>query len=57
MDKERIGGLRGRSPTTTFVDANTLTLTTPGSAPDPQQLILTNPDGEPVTRDVTFTQN
>jgi hypothetical protein len=49
--------LGGKTATTTFIDANTMTLATPASAAGPQQLILTNPDGETVTLDAAFTQN
>jgi IPT/TIG domain len=47
----------GKSATVTFVDANTLTLITPALSPGPQQLALTNPDGETVSLDAAFTAN
>jgi hypothetical protein len=47
----------GKSATVTFVDKNTLTLLTPALSVGPQQLTLTNPDGETVSLDAAFTAN
>jgi len=46
--------LGGKSVTVTFKDRNTLTLTTPALSSGPQQLVLTNPDGESVSLDAAF---
>lgn len=46
--------LGGNSATTTLKDMNTLTLTTPATPSGPQQLVLTNPDGETVSLDAAF---
>jgi len=46
--------LGGKSAAVTWKDANTLTLTTPAVSAGPQQLILTNPDGESVSFDAAF---
>lgn len=45
----------GRPATVTFKDANTLSVTTPALAPGPQQITLTNPDGESVSLDAAIT--
>jgi len=47
----------GKSAATTFVDINTLTLTTPLLTAGPQQILITNPNGEIATLDVAFTAN
>jgi len=46
--------LGGKSATVTWKDMNTLTRTTPTTSAGPQQLILTNPDGESISRDAAF---
>jgi hypothetical protein len=46
--------LGGRAAAVTWKDINTLTFTTPATAVGPQQLVLTNPDGESVTFDAAF---
>ncbi|MGB7498101.1 MAG: IPT/TIG domain-containing protein [Candidatus Acidiferrum sp.] len=46
--------LGGKSMTVTLTDMNTLTFTTPAVSEGPQQLILTNADGESVTLDAAF---
>ena len=46
--------LGGKSATATLTDMNTLTLTTPSTSAGPQQLVLTNPDGECVSLDAAF---
>jgi hypothetical protein len=47
--------LGGKTVAVTYVDANTLTLTTPATTAGPQQLVLTNPDGETTSLDAAFT--
>jgi len=49
--------LGGKAVSAVFKDANTLTLTTPGLSSGPQQLTLTNPDGETVSLDAAFAAN
>ncbi len=44
----------GKSATVTLTDMNTLALTTPAMTPGPQQLVLTNSDGESVSLDAAF---
>ena len=46
--------LGGKSASVTFKDINTLLMTTPALSAGPQQLILTNPDGESVSLDAAF---
>jgi hypothetical protein len=46
--------LGGKSLAVTFKDMNTLTFTTPALSSGPQQLVLTNPDGETVSLDAAF---
>jgi IPT/TIG domain len=46
--------LGGKSPAVTFTDMNTLSITTPPTSAGPQQLVLTNPDGESVSLDAAF---
>lgn len=47
----------GKAATTTFKDANTLTVVTPNLSTGAQQLQITNPDGEVVSLDAAFTAN
>jgi DNA-binding beta-propeller fold protein YncE len=47
----------GKSAAATFVDINTLTVTTPGLSAGPQQLLITNPDGETATLDAAVIAN
>jgi hypothetical protein len=49
--------LGGNLAAVTLKDMNTLTLTSPASAAGPQQLVLTNPDGESVSLDALFWRN
>jgi IPT/TIG domain len=49
--------LGGNSATATFEDSSTLTATTPAVSPGPQQIVITNPDGESVALDAAFTAN
>ncbi|HXX14911.1 MAG TPA: IPT/TIG domain-containing protein [Candidatus Eremiobacteraceae bacterium] len=46
--------LGGTATTVSVNEMNTLTLTTPALTPGPQQLVLTNPDGESVSLDAAF---
>ncbi|MGB2677148.1 MAG: IPT/TIG domain-containing protein [Candidatus Acidiferrum sp.] len=46
--------LGGKSANVTFKNANTLLMTTPVLSAGPQQLILSNPDGESVSLDAAF---
>ena len=47
----------GNKASVTFKDMNTLIAVTPAVTPGPQQLVLTNPDGETVALDAAFTAN
>jgi IPT/TIG domain len=49
--------LGGKSVAPTFKDMSTLTFVAPSLAPSPQQLVLTNPDGETTALDAAFTAN
>src|SRR5712692_8234070 len=47
----------GKSAAATFVDINTLTVTTPPLTTGPQQILTTKPNGETATLDAAFTAN
>jgi hypothetical protein len=47
----------GKSAATSFIDINTLTVTTPQLYPGPQPILITNPDGETAALDAAFTSN
>jgi IPT/TIG domain len=47
----------GKTANVTLRDVNTLTVTTPALAAGPQQIIITNPDGETAALDAAFTAN
>jgi IPT/TIG domain len=47
----------GKSAAVTFVDMNTLTVTTPPLTVGPQQIIITNPNGDSYSLDAAFTAN
>jgi hypothetical protein len=49
--------INGKAATVTFKDVNTLSVMTPNLTPGPQQIIITNPDGETVSLDAAFTAN
>ncbi|MCU1239496.1 MAG: hypothetical protein JWO71_222 [Candidatus Acidoferrum typicum] len=49
--------INGKSVATTFKDINTLTVTTPPLTAGPQQIVITNPDGNSYTLDAAFTVN
>jgi IPT/TIG domain len=47
----------GKSAATTFVDMNTLTVTTPPLTAGPQQILITNRSGDSYSLDAAFTAN
>jgi hypothetical protein len=47
----------GKSAAAMFVDMNTLTVTTPPLAAGPQQILITNPNGDSYSLDAAFTAN
>jgi IPT/TIG domain len=49
--------VHGKKSAVTFIDANTLTLVTPAVTAGPQQLLLTNPDGETSSLDAAYIAN
>jgi IPT/TIG domain len=49
--------INGKAATVTFTDVSTLSVVTPALTPGPQQIILTNPDGETVSLDDALTAN
>ncbi len=49
--------VNGQPATVTFKDANTLSVTLPALTAGPQQLAITNPDGETFSLDAAFTAN
>jgi hypothetical protein len=49
--------IAGKSAAVTFKDANTLSVMTPSLTPGPQQVTITNPDGETISLDAAFTAN
>jgi len=49
--------INGKSAATTFKDVNTLTVTTPPLTAGPQQIVITNPDGNSYTLDAAFAAN
>jgi len=49
--------ISAKSATTTFIDVNTLTVTTPPLTPGPQQIVITTPDSNSYTLDAAFTAN
>jgi hypothetical protein len=49
--------IAGKSTTVTFKDANTLSVMTPSLTPGPQQITISNPDGETVSSDAAITAN
>ena len=49
--------LNGKSSAATFKDANTLSIAMPALSPGPQQIVITNPDGETVSLDAAITAN
>jgi DNA-binding beta-propeller fold protein YncE len=49
--------INGKAATVAFKDANTLSVTAPALTPGPQQITVTNPDGESVSLDAAITAN
>jgi hypothetical protein len=49
--------INGKPSTVTFKDSNTLLVVTPALIPGPQQITLTNPDGETVSLDAALIAN
>lgn len=49
--------INGKAATVAFKDANTLSVTAPALTPGPQQITVTNPDGESVSLDAAVTAN
>ena len=49
--------INGRAATVTFKDVNTLSVIVPALTTGPQQIIITNPDGESVSLDAAITAN
>jgi hypothetical protein len=49
--------INGKSASVTFKDANTLSVVTPSLTPGPQQITITNSDGETVSLDAAFIAN
>jgi hypothetical protein len=47
--------LGGKSAQVTFKDMNTLIVATPTLSPGPQQIVVSNPDGESVSLDAAYT--
>jgi large repetitive protein len=47
----------GKTAAVTFKDVNTLTVITPVVSPGPQQIIITNPDGQSIALDAAFIAN
>ena len=52
-----IVSISGKPASVTFKDANTLLVTTPSVTAGPQQIVITNPDGESVSLDAAFIAN
>jgi hypothetical protein len=49
--------VHGKKSAVTFIDGNTLTPVTPAVTAGPQQLLLTNPDGETSSLDAAYIAN
>jgi hypothetical protein len=49
--------IAGKSAPTSFVDINTLSVTTPLLSAGPQQIQITNPSGDSYSLDAAFTAN
>jgi hypothetical protein len=49
--------IAGKPATVTFKDSNTLSVGTPSLTPGPQQIIISNPDGETISLDAAITVN
>lgn len=49
--------INGKPAAVTFKDMNTLSVVTPSLIPGPQQIVITNPDGEGISLDAAITAN
>jgi len=49
--------INGKTASVTFKDASTLSVVVPSLTPGSQQITITNPDGETVSLDASFTAN
>jgi hypothetical protein len=49
--------INGKPAAVTFKDMNTLSVVTPSLIPGPQQIVITNPDGETISVDAAITAN
>ena len=49
--------INGKPANVTFKDVNTLSVVTPSLTAGPQQITVTNPDGESVALDAAFIAN
>ena len=49
--------IAGKSAAVTFKDSNTLSVGTPSLTPGPQQITISNPDGESISLDAALTAN
>lgn len=49
--------INGKTATVSFKDVNTLSVTVPALTPGPQQITITNPDGESISLDAAITAN
>jgi hypothetical protein len=49
--------INGKASSVTFKDVNTLLVVTPSLTPGSQQVVISNPGGETVSRDAAFTAN
>ena len=47
----------GKNAAASLKDTNTLVVVTPSLAPGPQQIVITNPDGDSVSLPAAFTAN
>jgi hypothetical protein len=47
----------GKSATVSFKDVNTLSIVTPSLTSGPQQIVITNPDGQTISMDAAITAN
>jgi hypothetical protein len=49
--------INGRTAAVSFKDINTLSVLAPSPTPGPQQIVITNPDGETTSMDAAITVN
>jgi hypothetical protein len=55
FQSDTIVSFNGKSATVSFKDGNTLSVVTPSLTPGPQQLVITNPDGQTISLDAAIT--